>query len=498
MRLLHPGSAGWLVYWDLRLALRVFESSRRGALRLPGWLSIALRSSVLVLAHLLPVAMLWMGARSGPDSPKDVLQMQHMLAMMAQVLPVSMTMAALFSVVNQLSARQALDLQLSSPVPYAQLNRSRLYLTGLSTLIGLPVFVLPFANVGPFFGHWQLLWLYPTLIGEMLIASALGLSIAGGLVRTFGAARIKRYISWISIVLFGSSGFLLQMLSPSGQLGGSGALSAYSAFWLGSVNGAWLPSLSLLIVGLGAAAVSSHLVGKHFLEAANAPEIRRAKPVALRFSGSLPIVVLRQQWRLISRNPMLGSNLLSPLLAALFPYIFGHGPNPGGHKDGVEMLVWMTGLAAPMTAFGLCWAATSLDEAPGLAYGAPRNRGTIWRWQMLAGLLPTWLATLPAIVVLGSHSLTKAALLGLVSLVSSVCGSIIAGSRYRPVSRTEAKVNHGYRQGEVILLMAYSGLWAGVASAINGFGYGLLFLPFALGIPAWALMRTEEREYLYE
>jgi hypothetical protein len=117
---------------------------------------------------------------------------------------------------------------------------------------------------------------------------------------------------------------------------------------------------------------------------------------------------------------------------------------------------------------------------------------------LLAALLPTWLVILPPMAMVWWQSPWQGAGLTLVSVASSIASAILARARYRPVSRAESKVHHGYRPGEILLVMAYAGLWAGVASSLNGFGFGLAFLPFALLVPAWALMRTEARDYLYD
>lgn len=498
-RLLRPGSALWLVRWDMMHAMRTFGNGRRGGMLLPTWLGYVMRIVMLVLAHALPVLIFWISGRSTktPDA-NDVLVLQHMLAVLGQIMLGSMTLMSLYTVVNQLSSRQTLDLQLSSPLPFATLSRSRQYHVAFSSLIGFPLLAVPFANVGPFFGQWQMLWLYPTLIGEALVASALGLTLAGGLIRLFGPAKVKRYVNWLAMIIAMSSGFAFQLMVPHKHDAAVGALSAYGQFWAGSVSGAWAPSLALLVCGLLLTPFVNRLVGALYLEATNAAEVRRAKPVELRFAGRLPWVILRQQWRLMLRNPMIASNLISPLSMMIFPFVMGHDDPAKASETGYHFLIGMLGFAAPMTAYSLCWAATALDEAPGLMFGAPRDRGALWRWQLLAGLLPTWLVLLPPLTMVAWHWPLKAVALAVLCLAASISSAILARSRYRPVSRTEAKVQHGYRPGELLALMAYAGLWGGVAASVNGFGLGLVCLPFALIIPAWMLMRTEDREYLYE
>jgi hypothetical protein len=497
--LLRPGSALWLLRWDMLHALRNFETSGKGgALRMPRWLGWVVRIFALAALHAVPALIFWGDSHSSKAPSADTaLMLSHMLALLGQVTIASMVLMALYSVVSHLMGRQVLDLQLSSPVPQHHLSRARQYQVALSSLIGFPIFILPFANIGPFFGHPGMLWLYPALLGCALIASAVGLAMAGSLIRLFGVRRVKRTINWLAVILLMSSSFAIQLALPH-KGDPLAPLSAWESFWAEAMRGGWLPSLGLLAMGLVLVPITDRLVGKLYLEAANAGVERRAKPVGLRFSSWLPLIILRQQWRLMRRNPMMASNLLSPLSMMVFPFIFRQEDPQAGREAGYHMLVTLLGFTAPMTAYSLCWAATALDEAPALMWGAPSDRGRLWRWQLLAALLPTWLVILPPVAMVWWQSPWQGAGLAVVSVAASVAAAILAHARYRPVSRAEAKVHHGYRPGELLAIMAYAGLWAGVASSLNGFGLGLAFLPIALLVPAWALMQGESREYLYD
>ncbi|WP_374352374.1 hypothetical protein [Chitinimonas sp.] len=494
-RWLKPASPLWLLRWELLHALRSL-GARRGSFRLPGALSWLLRGLLLLLMHAIPAFLIWISQHaSRTPSINEAQQLTQMLALLGQISFAPMVLVACYTVINQLSSKQALDLQLSSPVALASLSRARQYQVALNSLLGFPLLILPFANVGPFLGQFHLLLLYPAILGYALIASAAGQALAGGLLRLFGVARVKRYGSWASLLFMGSGFFIQHLIPKKGEA--VGQAGAWSEFWAGSVSGAWLPSLAFLLVGIVLTLTSSRAFGRMVLEASNTADSQRAKPVSHRFNLHLPWLILRQQWKLMLRNPMTAANLLTPLSTMIFPFMKG-AHDPDGQTAGYAISAAMLGMIAPLSSYTLCWSATALDEAPALVFGAPQNRNRLWRWQLLAALIPVWVVLLPPVLLQASQSLWQGMALALVCLVSSLSTAVLARWRFRPVSRAEARTNNGFRSLELIGLMLYCSLWAGIASSTRTMGLGLALLPFALLVPAWVLMRMEERDYLYD
>lgn len=495
---LPPASARWLLWWELRHGWRSLQTRRQG-LQLPPALSWLLRGLLIVLLHCLPLLIFWLDSqpRSSPPKPHAALLRQQLLALFGQLLFASMAFSAIYSTVSQLASREVLDLQRSSPVPARTLARMRQYLIAGSTLIGLPLALLPFAHIGPFFGHWHTLLLYPAVLGHALTASALGMGTAAALIRLIGVARAKRYAHWLGVGLLLSSGLLIQWLQPHISPGSTpDVLSAWARFWAGSVSGDYRAVLVLLGLGLLLTPLVGRLAGQLFMDGIAEPAHSARRPREQRLRGGLGWVILRKEWRLMSRNPMVAANLASPLVLSVLPLLMGgHGEGSGLSRSS---LLLMCAFMAPATAHALCWAASSLDEAPALAFGAPQERGRLWRWQLLAGLLPTWLVMLPPMLIATWGQPAKLAGLALLCLLASLGAAMMARAQYRPVSRADARRNLGYRPWEVIIIMAYSALWAGTAASLNGMALGLAALPLLLGIAAWAAMKQEEHEYLYE
>ncbi|MDN3577643.1 hypothetical protein QWZ03_12760 [Chitinimonas viridis] len=490
-----PGSVVWLLKWDLiQLWNWLGTTSERRIGKRYAWLS---RLLLLVLLHMPALLILLLPA---PERRSDDVKLAIDIAMtfLACMLFLSMTFMAIYTAVTALGERKYTELVLTSPLPERTLGRWFIASNAMGTLVGFPLFVLPFVNVLVCFGKPQALLVYLSIAGYALTAASIGVLVAFGLQRLLGPARAKRYVGLIGIVLLLTSGVVISLgmnMLKAAQL----TPQPWHKFVAGTVAGEWLPTLVVLLLGLALWLGLARFAARGVKMAAETQVVAAAplndKP--LRFEVSPVRALLNKEWRLMLRYPMLAMNLANPVMMLIFPLMHVL-EGKGAWHEALDMTVAFSGGMAAMTAHSLCWAASALDESPALLWSAPMQRERWRRWQLLAGLLPTWLAMLPVLAIVAWVAPLKAVGLAVVAVAAGIGGGLLAQSFYRPVAKHERNMQYGMRTPQVIIMMLYGAAWGGVSTALNGFALGLVLLPFVLGLPAWLLMRMEDREYLYD
>ncbi|WP_269531080.1 hypothetical protein [Chitinimonas sp. BJYL2] len=490
-----PGSVLWLLKWDLIQLYNWFSQGE--AKRLGTRWRWAYRAFWLLLIHS-PALLIMLLPTPSRDPSEARVARDIAFTFLGGMLFLSMVFMAVYTSVSALAERKYTETVLTSPLPANTLGRWFIGSNALGTLVGMPLFVLPFVNVIALSGRPQALLVYASIAGYALLAACIGVAASFSLQRILGTARAKRYVGIIGMTLLISSGILISLGMKALQRA-QFEPQLWHEFVAGTLRGHWLPSLAVLLAGILAWRLMAPIAARGVYASAQvqAPPRSAPKSTRARFSNSPVRALLTKEWRLMLRHPMLAMNLANPMMMLIFP-LMHMIDGKGDWREAMNMTVAFSGGMVVMTAHSLCWAASAMDESPSLLWSSPMPREQWRRYQLLAGLIPTWLAMLPLLAIVAWVSPMKALGLAVISFAGAIAGGLLAQAFYRPVPRHERNMQYGMKAPQVMAMMAYGAVWGGLSTALNGFALGLTLLPIALGVPAWLLMRQEEREFLHD
>ena len=447
-----PGSARWLLRHELRLAWYGAALNAGGRRRL-GWGSIAVWALAWIALHVLAFAVL---RKLGPEGVTDArLAIPATLALVA--VATFMLSTSLRTSVMALFERGDLDLLLSSPLPSRSIFTVRLLGVVMSGA-ALYLFLFgPLVHVGLALGQFRWIGVYVAIAGTATLMACLGMLLTLALVRVLGARRTRV----LAQVLGAVAGALLYLLSQGYSLlmqtshAGSAEralrraaempwLAPDSPLWLPgrAVLGEPLPMLGMALLGVAAFAVTigrTHRFFVHGLQEAAGSARAISKPAGalrMRFGRSLFDAVVAKEWRLITRDPHLISQVLLQLiyLAPLLFLILRHKDAPGP-AIGAGLAL----LGSSLTA-GLAWIVISAEDAPDLLQSSPAAGRTIALAKLAASVMPPLLlVALPLLWLMVRAPLTGV----LISFVvtGAVLGTaLIVTWQGRPAKRSDFKM----------------------------------------------------------
>ena len=391
-----PGSTAWLIRHEMRLAWRGVGGKR----------AMVMLGVLAVLSVALHVGA-WMLLRSAPagDWPPVVAYLLGGAAWLCITLMLAQAIAAS---VLALFDRGDLDLLLSSPLPTRNVFLAR----GLGIAANLPVlylfFLAPFADVGLFVGHANLLAIYPALFALSLGVTALALALTLLLVRWLGARR-ARSVAQVLGSLVGAAMFLtfqvpnfagpeftrhmIARLMTSAQPGGALALDSPLWWPARALQGDLLAMLAIAVLGAGAFWAVIGLAHRRFLDGTQESvtgSARRglASPRAgsTRFRGGLGRTVLVKEWRLIARDPQVITQTLMQVLY-MMPAMFLIMRSA---SQALVLLVPAMVYIASTLASNIAWLTVAAEDAPELLGTAPVPTGRLRALKVAAALLPVW------------------------------------------------------------------------------------------------------------
>ena len=391
-----PGSVGWLLRHELRLAW--FNASGAGKRR-PGNAAIGLALLGWAALHLLGWVTVQRLAGMAGDDPRILFVISAVLAGGAAL----MLSSAIKSSVLVLFERSDLDLLLSSPLPSHSIFSVRLAGVAASTAAVYLFFLAPFAHAGLLQGQWRWLGVYPGVISVAVLCSCAAMLLTLGLVRVLGARRtrvVAQVIGALAGALFviasqlhslssrESQGRVREMLD--GLLRQDGMSDHPLLLPARALLGEPLPMLllaALAAVVFVLTARRTHRFFAHGLQlAASAARAGTAPtaPLRPRFGRSLFSTVVVKEWRLIVRDPHLLSQVLLQLLflLPLFFLIF--------QRSDVQVQALGAGLALLCGSLtgALAWIALSAEDAPDLLLVSPASLATVRRAKLAAAIMP--------------------------------------------------------------------------------------------------------------
>jgi ABC-2 type transport system permease protein len=480
---LTPGSIPWLMRHELRLY------TRSGVLKAT---SLTFLIIAEVLLHLVAVALaLAVRAASAYGGSRIPAALPLLLVTVGLAFCfLFMVSRSLNGIVQVLYTRADLDLLLSSPIAPKSIIGVRVGSVALTVTLEVAMLAWPFADVFVLFGlySWSKLYLLIPAIG--MLATSLGVVLALTLFRLLGP-RTTRLVGQVLAALIGMGIFLVSQLpnlmrqgpqrGPS-NYNGFGTLLSADAGHLGAIlvpgrlvlAGYW-PTVLLTLSSAALLLFTVRVLSGRFLRAATAigsmgtGRATRVSVRPLRFRGSLRVVLIAKELRLIRRDPLLLMQLLQQSIYLVPMCLLLWRQSRGG--SGQVPWLWLGMILVSGTlAMALAWITIAAEDAPELLAAAPLTRAMVVRAKIEAALLPLaplWL--LPLLVLSRTH-LWFAVSLALCAFGCSLSTALLQvhrppGKRDSFKSRARGAPGKGFIEMGVILswiLICFLVTWIGV------------------------------------
>ncbi|MBL1176710.1 hypothetical protein [Pantanalinema sp. GBBB05] len=358
--------------------------------------------------------------------------------------------------ITSLFDRGDLDLLVSSPISSQVIFASRLLGVALKVFLGISLFVAPMSLLFVLIGAYELLGVYPALVGLSLTVASLAMLLTLWLVRLLGARRARTVAQILTAMLaaFVFVGFQLPNLLQGTPVNSSTAIVGVQTWfshssWLGSKSWLWFPVKAIFLeptavfltlgISAGLAWLSVTALHHSFISGTQQSvtvKQSRSRPIQdTRFKSGLNRVVLLKEWRIIGRNPYLISQTFLSILF-LIPFLI---IVLRGNSQAIANLSTLVTSAIPLIGGNLTSALTLIcvsgEEAPDLLKSSPTQGTQLRQLKLLAALIPVWLLLSPIflILILRGESWLPALLVCLGATLSAATLRLWNG---RPISLT--------------------------------------------------------------
>jgi ABC-2 type transport system permease protein len=469
--ILKPGSMPWLMRHELRLY------ARSGALKSTSLIFLIIVEILLhVLAAVIALAVRAASAHAGPGLP-GALPLLLTTAGLAFCF-IFMLSRSLNGIVQVLYTRGDLDLLLSSPLAPKSVIGVRVFTVALTVTLEVAMLAWPFANMFVLFGMSAWSKLYVLLPAFGMLATSLGVMLALTLFRLLGP-RTTRLVGQVLAALIGMAIFLLSQLpnllrngpkhGPTYGNGFAALLNADTSHFgailapARLVLAGYVPTLLFALISGAVLVLTVQVLSGHFLRAAAAigsigsGRATRTAGRPLRFRGSLRIVLILKELRLIRRDPLLVMQLLQQSIY-LVPMCFVLWRQTAGRTGGVPWfwlaLVFMCGTLAT----ALAWITVAAEDAPELLRAAPPPRAMVVRAKIEAALLPLAPLWILPLLIIGSRQVWFAVCLGVCAFGCSVSNALLQVYRL-PGKRDSFKTRGRGSPGKAFIEMASILAW---------------------------------------
>jgi ABC-2 type transport system permease protein len=495
-----PGSVFWLMQHELRLfwrrgKKRALSGLVLAGILLSGWMLISFLIFQRVGPAIPPPPFV-----NGPGDGFALLIVTVALGFMGSV----MTSGAILAAVDAIYTRNDLDLLLSSPVsPWRVLvvRSSAIAIGALPIYAGL---------LGPPL-LWMAIFSSPLWLSSIFVlltlafaATGFALLIVTGLFRLIGP-RSTRVLAQILSAVAGAAVFLgFQYFNISsrdaGQMSGEqmqemiGSLNIDpNVWWLfpaRAFTGEIVSTVLWIVLVAILFAFGVYIFSRSYVsDAAAASAMGRKKRVSdgrvAQVRGGLMQTVIRKELRLVSRDPLLLSQIGLQMLY-LLPLVFLLVRNDSGFTLTEAAFAPALSLLASMLAGSLIWITVSAEDAPDLLASAPVAARAIDRAKLTAAIGPVLaLMTIP-IVALLVRDIWAGAWAAAGVICAAFAAALIGLWRRNPGSRRDfvrrrAKASTLVGLGQAIVTL-------GITGAVGLGAYGLPWLAIIPGILAAALL----------
>lgn len=407
----------WLLGFEIKLAWRAWWSTGK----MGGWARLGVFGLVGVLALALGHGAALLLSQFAPHPQPTALAVSVTSLIMALIATLMLSQA-LLAATELVYTRRDLDLLFSSPVsPWSVMMARACGLVGsvavlYLAIVGALLVWSPVLNVG----QWWVL--APGILGLALWLTALGLLLAKALLSWIGP-RNTRVVGQIMAALIGASIFL------ASQTTNFVPRSERDAYWrsmaesllstnIDASNPLWIPAraalgdMEALTVFLASGLLAFLLAGYWFSRgfvadaaaaaAMGAPK-RRDTGRVKRMRGGVTLAVVRKEWRLLRRDPLLLSQVglqIVYLLPLMF-VIWSAAARGGGDAAAMTVLLGSAFvLLGAMLGGSLSWITASAEDAPDLIAAAPVVRERVEFGKLVASVTPVVLVmTIPATAI---------------------------------------------------------------------------------------------------
>ncbi|MBX3526690.1 MAG: hypothetical protein KF904_10845 [Rhodoblastus sp.] len=488
-----PATFRWFAAHDLTLARRRV----RAFFGTSGPIKIALiLGAAILFFHMLAIFALGTALEDFDDGRRALYPYVGSAALF--ILPWIVSQA-LTNATRALYTRGDLDIVLSSPMPARPVFAARSLAIALESILSVAIFILPIANALALLADGRWLAVYPALAAAGLFGTAIGLVLMLGLFRFVGPRR-TRVVANVLATLIGASfaiGLQAYNIAPAAYrmaiadwLHGAragGLLDTDSVIWLPVRAAAGEPVALALwcAVSLGLFLVAVLSLGDFFMRGAGAAigserrEAPRAKR-ATRFQPGVGVALRRKEWRLISRDPGLASQILLQIIYTMpISVVLWRAMGPNGSLA-LATAPALVAVASNVSA-SLAWLAISSEDAPEFLATAPVSRRDIERRKLEAIALPLMLIVALPLAFVWSAGFKAGAVTTVYVLAAALAAALL--NLWHPVPGRRGDILRRHSQSKLVAMMEHmlSLLWA-VALALTAFGSWAAIAPVLCAI----------------
>ena len=500
-----PGTFLGFLAHDARLSARaLFALLGERSIRAK-WLILA-----CVVAGLHGVA--WFAAEwsasfeAGPDAERIVALAARGATLFVLPWAIASTMTATTRMLYQ---RGDLDLLFTAPISPAKALAARTFGQAIEAIASVGILLFPFAHASALQGRPHWLSLYPALFADGLFGAGLGLVLSLALVFAAGPRR-ARLVSQLGATFIGASAVIsAQALAMLPTAWRDALYERASAPFPGgeTLRGVLaLPERALLAdpvalilwLSIGAAAfalaiaVSARPFAVAAMRTAGAPVAAARLAKSLRFRSGLGAALRWKEYRLLSRDPWLLSQMLLQALYTLpVGIILWRQGGVTGHV-GVAFGPTLAIIAGQFSG-ALAWIALSAEDAPDFLATAPATRGQIERAKLATIGWPVLFILAPAVALLAIFDPWAGACTAICGLGAALSGGLLMLWRQTPARRGLVLRRHSASKliglGEHWLSLQW-----GVATGLAVFGSLFCFAPVGVVVlTLWALRPRSPR-----
>ncbi len=410
-----PGGVFFLLHNELRLNWRRWQSATRKRGR-----------GVYVFWALLGIALLFGGHALakllGGIEPTRDPTLLGIIGVAYAVLFSFMLSQALMLITETIYQRGDLDLLLASPLPPWRVLLVRMAAIAINVATFYLILLSAVFIFLPFYGGWRWMAFLPSVLGLALLATGGGLVLARLMFFLFGP-KLTRVIAQIVAGFIGAAFFLgmqaqnfvpyedraqvyEQMLTRIGPVFAdvTSPLSLPARASLGEPD-----SLAIwLAIGFGGYLLAVWWFASRFI--ANAAAIegvgarkRRIDQKTRAIQGGMTATLVRKEWRLLRRDPLLLSQIMLQLLY-LIPLFFVFI----GRLEGGDLARFSIGgfasafvLLSTSLAASLAWLTVSAEDAPDLIAAAPLPTDQIDNAKAIAAATPVLTLLIAPVIGVG-------------------------------------------------------------------------------------------------
>ncbi|MGQ0531555.1 MAG: hypothetical protein ACT4OF_02550 [Caulobacteraceae bacterium] len=407
-----PGGVLFLLRHEMLLTWRNFRATGKGR-------HVRRLIFYSIMLTLLGFGGYWVARFLSGIDPQPTPLMLGVTGGVFAILFSLMLSQALMLITESMYQRGDLDLLLSSPIPLWRVLIVRT--SAIAVNVGLFYLILTTAVFVwlPFFGGWAWMSFAPSVLLLTLFATAAGLVLARVMFWLIGPKN-TRIVAQILASLIGAAFFIAwqiprfsedetraqamrqifeRLIPVVGNPVSPISLPARAAFNVGADIWIW----ALVAVGAFLPAVwwyaSRFAADAAAISGLGARRRRRARNSRQMRSG-VSATLVRKEWRLLRRDPLLLSQILLPLLyfAPLFA-VFGSRLGEEGF-DRVSAAGFAAAFVLVVTSFAasLAWLTVSAEDAPDLIASAPLSRDRIDNAKAIAAAVPSVLLLLPPVI----------------------------------------------------------------------------------------------------